>query len=293
MGAGVVGTPAFLMRGEHMHLELGAHRLDLSRPRVMGILNRTPDSFSDGGAYAGLEAALQHARGMARAGADIIDVGGESTRPGAAPVGLQEELDRVIPVIERLARELDTPLSVDTSKPEVMDAAVKAGAAMINDVYALRQPGALEAASRSRAAVCLMHMQGEPRGMQKAPHYIDVVREVADFLQGRADAAVSAGVARDKIVLDPGFGFGKTLEHNLELLQRLPDLAAGGYPLLVGLSRKSMIGTLLGGAPSDRRLQGSVAAALIAVQRGAKIVRVHDVAATAEALKIAMAVERP
>ncbi|HSC48005.1 MAG TPA: dihydropteroate synthase [Gammaproteobacteria bacterium] len=275
-----------------MHLELGRHRLDLSRPRVMGILNRTPDSFSDGGAYAGLDAALQHARGMARDGADIIDVGGESTRPGAAPVGLQEELDRVIPVIERLTREMDTPLSVDTSKPEVMGAAVKAGAAMINDVYALRQPGALEAAARSQAAVCLMHMQGEPRSMQNDPHYIDVVREVADFLQGRADAAVAAGIPGDKIVLDPGFGFGKTLGHNLELLRHLPDLAASGYPLLVGLSRKSMIGTLMGGVPPEGRLQGSVAAALIAAQRGARVLRVHDVAATVQALNIAMAVER-
>ena len=272
-----------------MHLELGKHRLDLSHPRVMGILNRTPDSFSDGGAYAGLDAALQHARDMARDGADIIDVGGESTRPGAAPVSLQEELDRVIPVIERLAREFDTPLSVDTSKPEVMGAAVKAGAAMINDVYALRRPGALEAAARSRAVVCLMHMQGEPRSMQKDPHYRDVVREVADFLKERADAALAAGIPHDKLVLDPGFGFGKTLEHNLELLQRLPDLAASGYPLLVGLSRKSMIGTLLGGVPPDGRLQGSIAAALMAAQRGARILRVHDVAATVEALRITAA----
>lgn len=277
------------MHGGDMHLELGKHRLDLSHPRVMGILNRTPDSFSDGGAYAGLDAALQHARDMARDGADIIDVGGESTRPGAAPVSLQEELDRVIPVIERLAREFDTPLSVDTSKPEVMGAAVKAGAAMINDVYALRRPGALEAAARSRAVVCLMHMQGEPRSMQKDPHYRDVVREVADFLKERADAALAAGIPHDKLVLDPGFGFGKTLEHNLELLQRLPDLAASGYPLLVGLSRKSMIGTLLGGVPPDGRLQGSIAAALMAAQRGARILRVHDVAATVEALRITAA----
>lgn len=289
MGAGVVTTPAFLMHGGDMQLELGKYRLDLSRPRVMGILNRTPDSFSDGGAYAGLDAALQHARGMARDGADIIDVGGESTRPGAAPVGLQEELDRVILVIERLAQELDTPISVDTSKPEVMDAAVKAGAAMINDVYALRQPGALEAVARSQAAVCLMHMQGEPRSMQKDPHYIDVVREVADFLKERTDAAVAAGIPRDKLVLDPGFGFGKTLEHNLELLRRLPDLAAGGYPLMVGLSRKSMIGALMGGVPPEGRLQGSVAAALMAAQGGARILRVHDVAATVAALQITAA----
>lgn len=278
------------MGNQDMHLELGIHRLDLSRPRVMGVLNRTPDSFSDGGVYTGLDAALRHARDMAREGADIIDVGGESTRPGAAPVSLHEELDRVIPVIERLAKELDTPLSVDTSKPEVMREAAKAGAVMINDVQALRQPGALETAAATRAAVCLMHMRGEPRSMQQDPQYEDVVREVGEFLNERVQAAVSVGIPRGRIVVDPGFGFGKTLEHNLDLMLHLSDLVRLDCPLLVGLSRKSMIGALMGGVPAEERLQGSVAAAVIAVQRGAHIVRVHDVAATVQALKIATAV---
>jgi len=198
-----------------------------------------------------------------------------------------------VPLIERLTRELGLPLSVDTSKPEVMRAAVEAGAAMINDVYALRRPGALEAAARSGAALCLMHMQGEPRTMQKDPHYQDVTAEVAAFLMQRAEAAIAAGVPRERIVLDPGFGFGKNLQHNLTLLQRLPELAALGYPLLVGLSRKSMIGTLLGGKPVEERVHGSVAAALVAVQRGARILRVHDVAATADVLRVAMAIGWP
>jgi dihydropteroate synthase len=230
---------------------------------------------------------------MLHEGAHIIDVGGESTRPGAAEVGVQEELDRVLSLIERIHAAFGALISVDTSKPEVMKAAVVAGAAMINDVYALRRPGALEAAAASGAALCLMHMQGEPRSMQKHPHYQDVVAEVAGFLMQRAEVAIAAGVPRERILLDPGFGFGKNLEHNLELLRHLPELAALGFPLLVGLSRKSMIGTLLGGKPVEERVHGSVAAALLAVQRGARIVRVHDVAATADALKLFAATAVP
>ena len=271
-----------------MHLKLGKHSLDLGRPRIMGVLNRTPDSFSDGGRYTELDAALRHAEAMAAEGADLLDVGGESTRPGSEGVSVQVELDRVIPVIERIAA-LGLPISVDTSKPEVMGEAVKAGAAMINDVYALRRPGALEAAARSGAGVCLMHMQGEPRSMQQDPRYADVTAEVVAFLKERAAAAATSGVAHETVVLDPGFGFGKKLEHNLTLLGNLPALAALGYPLLVGLSRKSMIGTLLGGKTVEERLQGSVAAALLAVQRGAHIVRVHDVAETVQVLKVAEA----
>ena len=255
----------------------------------MGVLNRTPDSFSDGGRFTGLDAALVQVERMLHEGAHIIDVGGESTRPGAAEVGVQEELERVVPLIERIHQAFGALVSVDTSKPEVMRAAVAAGAAMINDVYALRRPGALEAAAASGAAVCLMHMQGEPRTMQKDPHYDDVTEAVREFLEERAEAALAAGIPRERIVLDPGFGFGKNLEHNLTLLRRLPEIATLDHPVLVGLSRKSMIGTLLGGKPVEERMQGSVAAAVIAVQNGASIVRVHDVAPTVEALKIASA----
>ena len=273
-----------------MHLQLAKERLDLSRPFIMGVLNRTPDSFSDGGAYTDFDAALAHARTMLDEGADILDVGGESTRPGAAPVPLEEELRRVLPLVERLAGELGARVSVDTSKPEVMRAAVKAGAVMINDVYGLRQPGALDAAAASGAAVCLMHMLGEPRTMQKDPKYTDVTKEVKDFLLLRAEACVAAGITRERIVLDPGFGFGKSLEHNLTLLRHLPELAKLGYPLLAGLSRKSMLGTLLGGKPVEERLHVSVAAAVIAAQNGAGILRVHDVAATVDAMKLVSAV---
>jgi len=272
-----------------MQLKLGTRTLDLSQPRIMGVLNRTPDSFSDGGRFAGFDAAFAQVERMTKEGADIIDIGGESTRPGAADVSVQEELDRVMPLIEAVRVRFPVPLSIDTSKPEVMRAAVAAGAAMINDVYALRRPGALDAAATSGAALCLMHMQGEPRTMQKDPHYADVTAEVKEFLEDRAQAALAAGMPKERIVLDPGFGFGKNLEHNLMLLRRLPEIAALGYPLLVGLSRKSMIGTLLGGKPVEERVQGSVAAAVIAVQNGAAIVRVHDVAPTVEALKIATA----
>ncbi|HEV2331863.1 MAG TPA: dihydropteroate synthase [Gammaproteobacteria bacterium] len=276
-----------------MHLELKKERLDLSHPRVMGVLNRTPDSFSDGGAFVEFEAALIHARRMLQEGADFLDVGGESTRPGAAPVTVEEELARVLPLIERLAAEPGVRISVDTSKPEVMRAAVKSGAVMINDVYALRQPGALEAAAESGAAVCLMHMQGEPRSMQQAPHYTDVTREVTEFLLERAEACRQAGIPRARIALDPGFGFGKTLEHNLTLLRELPDLAHHGYPVLAGLSRKSMLGTLLGGKPVEERLHASVAAATVAAMNGASILRVHDVGPTVDALKVTSALAKP
>ena len=271
-------------------LHCGRHTLDLTRARVMGILNVTPDSFSDGGDFATREAALRHARQMVADGADLIDVGGESTRPGAPPVSVAEELARVIPVIEALASELAVPVSVDTSKPEVMRAAVAAGAGLINDVAALRRPGALAAAAALRVPVCLMHMQGEPGTMQQDPAYGDVVAEVAAFLAGRLAACEAAGIPRVRLLVDPGFGFGKTLAHNLALLRGLPRLASLGVPVLAGLSRKSMIGALLGGVPVGERLHGSVAAAVLAVERGAAIVRVHDVGPTVQALRIVAAV---
>jgi dihydropteroate synthase len=271
-------------------LRCGHHTLDLTRARVMGILNVTPDSFSDGGDFVTREAALRHARQMVADGADLIDVGGESTRPGAPPVSVAEELDRVIPVIEALASELAVPVSVDTSKPEVMRAAVAAGAGLINDVAALRRPGALAAAAALRVPVCLMHMQGEPGTMQQDPAYGDVVAEVAAFLAGRLAACEAAGIPRERLLVDPGFGFGKTLAHNLALLRGLPRLASLGVPVLAGLSRKSMIGALLGGVPVGERLHGSVAAAVLAVERGAAIVRVHDVGPTVQALRIVAAV---
>jgi len=271
-------------------LHFGAYTLDLARPRVMGILNVTPDSFSDGGRFLDREAALRQGRALVAEGADILDVGGESTRPGAATVSVQEELDRVIPVIEALAGELPVPLSIDTSKPEVIEAAVAAGASLINDVAALRRPGALAAAGEAGVPVCLMHMQGEPGTMQQQPTYRDVVAEVRDFLAGRVAACEAAGIPRDRLLVDPGFGFGKTLAHNLALLRDLPTLHGLGVPVLVGLSRKSMIGALLDGAPVGERLYGSLAAAVLAVERGAAIVRVHDVAPTVQALRIVAAV---
>jgi dihydropteroate synthase len=255
----------------------------------MGILNVTPDSFSDGGVFLSRDAALAQARRMVEEGADIIDVGGESTRPGAEAVSLQAELDRVLPVIEAIRREMPVPVSIDTSKPEVMRAAVEAGAGFINDVRALRASGALETVAALGVAVCLMHMQGEPRSMQADPHYADVVSEVRDFLKARVAACVGAGIPRERLVIDPGFGFGKTLEHNLELLRRLKELTALGLPLLAGLSRKSMIGKALG-LPVESREQASVALALLAVQNGARLVRVHDVAPTVQALRMYQAV---
>jgi len=270
-------------------LKLAQRVLDLSQPTVMGVLNRTPDSFSDGGAFVDFAAALSHAEQMVREGAAIIDIGGESTRPSAEAVSEQQELERVIPLIERLVNETDVPISIDTSKPEVMRAAVAAGAGMINDVYALRQTGALDAARDCSVPVVLMHMQGEPRTMQQHPHYKDVVVEVKQFLVERILACEAAGIPRERLLIDPGFGFGKTLEHNLELLRHLREFATLGLPLLVGLSRKSLIGTLLGGVPVGERLQGSVAAAVVAVMNGASIVRAHDVKPTVEALKIVAA----
>ena len=271
-----------------MHkLSCGPHILDLTRPRVMGILNLTPDSFSDGGRYNDLDAAIVHAREMVSEGADIIDVGGESTRPGAEPVSEAEEIARVVPVVRMLAAEFAVPRSVDTSKPAVMQAALDAGASMINDVTALAAPGALEVVAGSDAAVCLMHMQGEPRTMQQAPHYENVVEDVYAFLNSRVEAVSAAGIETDRLVLDPGFGFGKTLEHNLLLLSHLERFKAIGTALLAGISRKAMIGALLGDRPVDGRLYGSVAAAVIAAMHGADILRVHDVAATVDALAVA------
>jgi dihydropteroate synthase len=267
-----------------------SHILDLTRPRVMGILNVTPDSFSDGGRFATRDAALRQARQMVAEGADLIDVGGESTRPGAAAVPVEAELDRVIPVIEAVTRALPVPVSIDTSKPEVMRAAVAAGATLVNDVAALRRPGALAAAAALDVPVCLMHMQGEPRTMQLAPDYRDVVGEVRAFLAERLAACEAAGIPRERLLVDPGFGFGKTLAHNLALLRGLPQLRELGVPVLVGLSRKAMIGALLGDVPAGERLHGSVAAALLAAERGAAIVRVHDVGPTVQALRILAAV---
>jgi dihydropteroate synthase len=269
-------------------LRCGARTLDLSQPVVMGILNVTPDSFSDGGRFLDAAAAVEHARRMIDAGAGMIDVGGESTRPGAADVREEEELRRVVPVIEALAAHVDVPISVDTSKAAVMSAAVAAGATLINDVRALRDAGALEAAARTGAAVCLMHMQGQPRTMQLEPHYDDVVGEVKAFLLERATACEAAGIGRDRLVLDPGIGFGKRLEHNLALLAHLPDLAQLGLPLLVGVSRKSMFQKLLG-RPVEQRLAGGLAVATAAVLAGAAILRVHDVAETVDAVRVAQA----
>ncbi|MDI3261360.1 MAG: dihydropteroate synthase [Fulvimonas sp.] len=271
-------------------LDCRGRPLVLDRPRVAGILNVTPDSFSDGGLYADLDAAVAHGLALAAQGADLLDVGGESTRPGAAEVPVAEELARVVPVIERLAAQTALPIAVDTSKPEVMRAAVAAGAGFINDVYALRRPGALEAAAELGVPVCLMHMQGEPRMMQDAPHYADVVGEVHRFLADRLLACELAGIDKRRVLVDPGFGFGKTLEHNLALLRALDRFAGLGAGVYVGLSRKSMIAALTGRQAPAARDAGSVAAALIAVQRGARLVRVHDVAATVDALAVWQAV---
>jgi dihydropteroate synthase len=270
-------------------LHAGPHRLSLERPLVMGIVNVTPDSFSDGGRLTDADAAIDHALKLVAQGADILDVGGESTRPGAHPVDAAVEAARVLPVIEALAGR-GVVVSVDTRKPAVMRQAIEAGAAMVNDVTALTAPGAMAAVQDSSVAVCLMHMQGEPQTMQQAPHYEDVVGEVGLFLADRIAACAAAGIARNRLVIDPGFGFGKTLAHNLLLLRHLDQLAALGVPVLAGLSRKSMLGTLTGRAVDAREYAG-VAAHLIAVARGAKIVRVHDVAAMRDALAIWNAVE--
>ena len=250
----------------------------------MGVVNVTPDSFSDGGRFFDHARALEHARKLRADGADILDIGGESTRPGAAPTTEAQELERVLPLIERLAAE-GAIVSIDTMKPAVMRAAIDAGASMVNDVRALQEEGAMEAAGAHGVAVCLMHMQGAPRTMQHAPAYDDVVREVGDFLLARAQACVDAGIERERIAIDPGFGFGKTLQHNLDLLRGLPEIAAFGYPVVAGLSRKASIGRLTGRDVGER-LAGSLAAALAALERGASIVRVHDVRETADAIKV-------
>ena len=273
-------TPALLRCGSRM--------LDLSRPAVMGVLNVTPDSFSDGGRYADLPQALDHALHMIEAGAAIVDVGGESTRPGAAAVSEEEEIRRVVPVIEALAQRSAAIISIDTSKPRVMLAAVEAGATLINNVRALREPGALEAAARTAAAVCLMHMQGEPRSMQLDPQYDDVVSEVCDFLAERARVALAAGISTDRVAIDPGIGFGKRVPHNLALLGALERLVQLGYPVLIGVSRKSMFQTLLR-RPVEQRLSGALAVASAAVLAGVSIIRTHDVPQTVDAVTIAAA----
>ncbi|MGN7833378.1 dihydropteroate synthase [Pseudoxanthomonas sp. 22568] len=267
-------------------LDCAGRILKLDRPQVMGIVNVTPDSFSDGGAHDTLEAAVAHGLKLAEEGADILDIGGESTRPGAADVSVEEELRRVVPVIERLAKETTLPISIDTFKPEVMRAAVQAGAGMINDIYGLRREGALEAAAALGVPVVLMHMQGEPRTMQEAPDYDDVVGDIHRFLAERIFAAEMAGIAKKNILVDPGFGFGKNTRHNLALLAQLERFVELGVPVLAGLSRKRSLGELTGRDVASERVAASVAAHLIAAQRGAAIVRVHDVAATVDALKV-------
>jgi dihydropteroate synthase len=274
-----------------MKLACRGHLLDLSEPCVMGVLNVTPDSFSDGGRYADPAAAVERGVAMAGEGAAIIDVGGESTRPGAADVELRDELARVVPVIERLVQQVAVPVSVDTSKPEVMRAAIAAGASLVNDVRALRAPGALEAVAGSGAAVCLMHMRGEPRTMQAAPEYDDVVAEVRQFLAERVQACVAAGIGRDRLCVDPGIGFGKRPEHNLALLAAIDRLAGPDLPVLIGVSRKSLVG-IITGRPPGGRLAGSVAFAALAVMGGAAVVRAHDVAETVDAVKVASALRR-
>lgn len=273
-----------------MLLHCGPHRLDLSTPVVMGILNVTPDSFADGGRFASFNHAIEHALSMIEAGAGIIDVGGESTRPGALAVSETQEIDRVVPVIEALASLTQIPISVDTSKAGVIRAAVRAGAAIVNDVRALRDEGALEAAAAGSAAVCLTHMQGEPRTMQHDPRYGDVVAEVSAFLDERIRACEAAGIDRTRLLIDPGIGFGKRLEHNVRLLASLPQLETLGVPLLIGVSRKSMFGALLDRA-LEQRLPGSLAVATAAVLAGAAIVRAHDVAETVDAVKTAAALK--
>ncbi len=270
-------------------LHCGRYTLRLDRPLIMGIVNLTDDSFSGDGLADDTQRAIAHGQQLVAAGADILDIGGESSRPGARPVSAQQEIERVLPVLAGL-RDCGVPLSVDTMKTEVMRLVLEAGADMINDIAALQSPGALSTVAGSQAAVCLMHMQGEPRTMQEAPQYNDVVIEVGEFLAARAASASAAGIARERIVLDPGFGFGKTLEHNLALLRRFDELQRLGFPLLAGLSRKSMLGQLTG-RPAGERLAAGIAAHLLALQRGAALVRVHDVAALSDAIRVFNAVE--
>ena len=266
-------------------MQFGKYFIDLSQPQVMGILNVTPDSFSDGGKHTNVSQALDHALRMIDEGATFIDIGGESTRPGAPNVSLQEELDRTIPVIEAVAKNTPCVISIDTSKADVMREAVKAGAGLINDVRALQEPGALQVAAEAQVPVCLMHMQGQPRTMQQSPEYDDVVNDVGQFLLARTKVCEEAGIAKDKILFDPGYGFGKSLEHNYTLVKHLPSLMKLGYPVLVGMSRKSMIGNLLN-RKVDERLAGSISLATIVAQMGAHIIRVHDVKETADAVNI-------
>ena len=263
--------------------------LDLSQPQVMGILNVTPDSFSDGGFFVSVPDAIEQARSMVLEGVAILDVGGESTRPGAKSVSAQEEIDRVIPVIDAIKQECDTIISIDTSKPDVMREAVKAGAGVINDVRALQESGALEAANDLAVPVCLMHMRGQPRTMQENPQYDDVIADVISFLRDRIKVCVEAGIPTEHLIIDPGFGFGKSVAHNLTLVKRLKDFSVLDLPVLMGVSRKSSIGTVLD-KPVDQRLYGSVALATICCQLGANIIRTHDVAATVDAIKISQAV---
>ena len=271
-----------------MNLRAGKFLIALDRPRVMGIVNVTPDSFSDGGKFLSRDVAIAHARRLVEDGADIIDIGGESTRPGATPASLQEELDRVMPVLEAIVND-GIPVSVDTQKTEVMTAAIKAGAALINDVNALLAPGALDACAASNVAVCLMHKQGMPATMQQAPKYPDVLAEVKTFLAARSTACLEAGITRERIVVDPGFGFGKTVEHNFRLLRELHTLVALGYPVLAGFSRKASLGIVTGRQP-DERLAASIAVAMLCTQNGATILRVHDVRETVDAINVLMAV---
>lgn len=267
------------------------HVIDLEQPCIMGILNLTPDSFSDGGLFINKDKALNHVKKMIDDGADIIDVGGESTRPGADDVSVDEECQRVIPLIKAIREISDIPISIDTSKTAVMQQAIETGASMINDVNALKAKGAVELAAKLNVPVCLMHMQGKPRTMQHTPSYKNVVEEVKEFLMQRIEVCIAAGIKRENIIIDPGFGFGKTVEHNLSLLKHLDDFTKLDVPLLVGVSRKSMIGKILNDAPADERLQGSVALATLAAWMNTNILRVHDVKATADALKLCMAVK--
>ncbi|MFL6550257.1 MAG: dihydropteroate synthase [Povalibacter sp.] len=274
-----------------MFLQCGPHRLDLASPVVMGVLNVTPDSFSDGGSYASVDRAISHGLSMLQAGAAIIDVGGESTRPGAEDVSEEQEIQRVVPVVKALVSESRAVISVDTSKPGVIRAAVQAGATLINDVRALREPDALEAVAESNAGVCLMHMLGEPRTMQANPVYVDVVAEVREFLKERVRICEANGIAVERIAIDPGIGFGKRVEHNLQLFSAIPELTRLQRPVLIGVSRKSMFATMLG-KKVDERLSGSIAMATAAALAGASILRVHDVAETIDAIKIVTALKQ-
>ncbi len=274
---------------ESRPFSFASRTLDLNIPQVMGILNVTPDSFSDGGQHHGLDQALRHAERMLQEGATLIDIGGESTRPGADPVTEQEELERVVPVVEAINARFDVVISVDTSTPAVIAEAAKVGAGLINDVRALQREGAVEAAAKTGLPVCLMHMQGQPKDMQEQPSYQDLLTELKQFFAQRVQACEQAGISADKIILDPGYGFGKTVEHNFSLIKHLPDILAMGYPILTGTSRKSMLGAITGREVAGR-LPGSIVSAALCAERGAGIIRVHDVAETVDALKVLAAV---